>query len=209
MFAVTKLPSWCRAMALSEVARSVWAKSFSEVGAWLLLWQHMDDSADIAGGLFDRSHSSSFVEMLAAQFGANRGAARTAVMFLADLHDVAKATPAFAVHDDALAQSMREHGMDMPPTKDALVDRQQVYHSLAGHYLLFRWFIDRGWSKRLVATWAVALGDHHGVPSDSIALTDGAPWACPKLSGQGVWEEVLRELIDRMARRTGAAGGLR
>jgi hypothetical protein len=35
-------------MTLSDAARSVWAKSH-EAGAWRPLWQHMDDSADIAG----------------------------------------------------------------------------------------------------------------------------------------------------------------
>ena len=45
-------------MTLSDAARSVWAKSLNEDGAWLPLWQHMDDSADIAGGLFDRWLSS-------------------------------------------------------------------------------------------------------------------------------------------------------
>lgn len=33
-------------------------------------------------------------------------------------------------------------------------------------------------------------------------------WACPKLYSQGIWEEVLRELVDRMSHRRGAAGGL-
>jgi CRISPR-associated endonuclease/helicase Cas3 len=33
---------------LSKAARSVWAKSLDDVGGWLPLWQHMDDSADVA-----------------------------------------------------------------------------------------------------------------------------------------------------------------
>ncbi len=186
----------------------MWAKSRSEVGAWLSLWQHMNDFADIAGRLFDRWLSSGVVEMLAAPSGSNRGTTQTAVTFLAGLHGVGKATPPLAVQPDVLAQRMRKHGMDLPPTKDALVDRQQVYHSLAGRRLLSRWLIDRCWSKRLVAPWAVVLSGHHGVPPDSIALTAVALWACPKPHGQGVWEEVPRELVDRVPRRTGAAGGL-
>ena len=109
---------WDTAMALSEAARSVWAKSLNADGAWLPLWQHMHDSADIAGGLFDKWLSSSVVEVLAAPFGCDRVAARTAVTFLAGLHDLGKATPAFAVQDEVLAQRMREHGLDMPATKE-------------------------------------------------------------------------------------------
>jgi len=36
-------------------------------------------------------------------------------------------------------------------------------------------------------------------------LTEGAPWAYPRLYGQGVWEQVQRELIDHVAARTGAS----
>jgi hypothetical protein len=54
---------------LSGAARSVWAKSVNDDGAWLPLWQHMDDSADIAGGLFDRWLSPPLVGLLAANAG--------------------------------------------------------------------------------------------------------------------------------------------
>ncbi len=124
-------------MTLSDAARSVWAKSLNEDGAWLPLWQHMDDSAHIAGGLFDRWLSPSVVEVLAAPFNHDPAAARTAVTWLAGLHDVGKATPAFAVQDEVLAERMRAHGLNMP-TKDQLIDRRQIYHSLAGHHLLKR-----------------------------------------------------------------------
>lgn len=196
---------WGTAMTLSEAARSVWAKSLNADGAWLPLWQHMDDSADIAGGLFDRWVSSSVVDVLAAPFGCDRIAARTAVRFLAGLHDLGKATPAFAVQDEVLAQRMREHGLEMPPTQAELLDRQKAHHSLAGHHLLNRWLISQGWSRKVTATWAVVLGGHHGVPPDSFSLTEGLPSAYPKLYGEGIWKDVQRELADRMAARTGAS----
>jgi HD domain/CRISPR-associated protein Cse1 (CRISPR_cse1) len=52
------------------------------------------------------------------------------------------------------------------------------------------------------------LGGHHGVPPDAFSLTEGAPSTYPKLYGEGVWEQVQRELIERMADRTGADGYL-
>ena len=166
-------------MRLSEAGCSVWAKSLNEDGAWLPLWQHMDDSAGIAGGLFDSWLPPRVIELLASPFGGDVAAARTAVVFLAGLHDLGKATPAFAVQDETLAQGMRELGLSMPATKSELVDRRQVYHSLAGHHLLSRWLVNRGWSRRLTGSWAVVLGGHHGVPPDSLLLTDGAPAAYP------------------------------
>ena len=54
----------------------------------------------------------------------------------------------------------------------------------------------------------MVLGGHHGVPPDASSLRAGAPSAYPKLYGEGVWEEVQRELIGRMAARTGADGYL-
>ncbi len=141
-------------MTLSDAARSVWAKSPNTEGAWLPLWQHMDDAADIAGGLFDRWLAPSVVELLAMPFGGDIAVVRTAITFLAGMHDLGKATPAFAIQNDTLAQRMREHGLYMPSTKAELVDRRKVHHSLAGHHLLCRWLVNRGWPRTAVATWA-------------------------------------------------------
>jgi hypothetical protein len=155
------------AITLSAPARSVWAKSFNEDGAWLPLWQHMDDSADIAEGLFDGWLASSVVELLAAPFDGDRAAARTALAFLSGMHDLGKATPAFAVQNDLLAQRMREHGLDMPPTKAELLERHLVYHSLAGHHLLSRWLISQGWSVGWPGHGALGRASHSGVARSS------------------------------------------
>lgn len=191
-------------MDLSDAARSVWAKSPNNDGAWLPLWQHMDDSADIAGGLFDGWLSPHVVGLLSEPFGGEVNATRTAVKFLAGLHDLGKATPAFAVQCDVLAQRMREYGLYMPPAKADLIDRYKVPHSLASHHLLRRWLLDRGWTARSVSAWAVVLGGHHGVPPDSTSVTAAGPAGYPKLYGDGRWRDVQRELADRTAARTGA-----
>lgn len=191
-------------MTLSAAARSVWAKSPDPEGAWLPLWQHMDDSADIAGGVFDAWLAPLAVEMLATPFGGDVAQARTAITFLAGMHDLGKATPAFAVQDDTLAQRMREHGLYMPSTKAELLDRRKVHHSLAGHHLLCRWLIDQGWPRTSVAAWAVVLGGHHGVPPGSVEITEAAPTEFPQLYGEGRWEDAQRELACRVADRTGA-----
>ena len=80
---------------LSAAGRSVWAKSVDQDGGWLPLWQHMDDSADVAGALFDGWLASSCRALLAAKFGGDVDQARAAVRFLAGIHDLGKATPAF------------------------------------------------------------------------------------------------------------------
>lgn len=189
-------------MRLSVAARSVWAKSPNGDGAWLPLWQHMDDSADVAGLLFDHWLAPGVVARLADELGGQRESARAAVCFLAGMHDLGKATPAFAVQHDLLAQRMRECGLSMPVTRRELVDRAKTPHAVAGHHLLIRWLRDRGWSKRQSAAWAVVLGGHHGVPPDSAAIQDSSPLGYPELYGEGQWEAVRAELADRVAART-------
>lgn len=195
-------------MGLSEAARSVWAKSADEDGAWLPLWQHMDDSADVAAELFERWLAPSVVRLLAAEFGDDIDQARAAVGFLAGIHDLGKATPAFAVQDVNIAQRMREHGLYMASHKSELVDRHLAHHSVAGHHLLVRWLRDQGWSRRIARTWGVVLGGHHGVTPDSSAEKAAKPDELPELYGRGTWLHVQREFIDRMVTRTGAEAWL-
>ena len=189
---------------LGDPARSVWAKSLDADGAWLPLWQHMDDAAAVAAGLFDRWLPGSVRRILADPFGGDLDAARCAAMFLAGVHDIGKATPAFAVQDPVLAQRMCTQGLAVPATPAELLDRSRVPHALAGYHLLSRWLLARGWSRRRVPAWAVVVGGHHGVPPDSVSVGSGSPAAYGYLYGAGRWTEVQDELLDRTAARTGA-----
>ncbi|MFX0576949.1 CRISPR-associated helicase Cas3' [Nocardia nepalensis] len=188
-------------LALSEASRAVWAKSPNGSGGWLPLWQHMDDSADVAGHLFDEWLAPNVVGLLAAEFGGDREAARCVVRFLAGVHDLGKATPAFAIQDVGLAQRMREHGLYMPMVRQELVDRQLAHHTVAGHHLLIRWLVDQGWTRRWAVPWGVVLGGHHGAPPDEDDPL--FPDKYPDLFGAGVWVQVQRELLGRIAERTG------
>lgn len=191
-------------MVLSDAARSVWAKSRSGDGLWLPYWQHGDDAGDIVGGLFDVWLPRSVVRLLAEPFGGDTVAARVAVAFLAALHDFGKVTPPFAVQDAELASQMRDFELDMPLRKVDMVDQAVLHHSVAGHHLLCRWLINKGWSRNSAVTWGVVLAGHHGVPPDSLLLNDLGPAEVPQLYGQGRWEQVQQELADRAAIRTGA-----
>lgn len=193
---------------LSEPARSVWAKSLTEDGTWLPLWQHMDDSADVAGLLFDEWLAPSVVEFMADEFGGKADDARTALTFLAGIHDLGKATPAFAVQDVHLAQRMRALGLYMPETKLQLDDRHLAHHAVAGHHLLIRWLVAAGWRRGVARTWGVVLGGHHGVPPDSVTEQGATPDDIPHLYGRDLWESVRDELAQRVTVRTGASDRL-
>lgn len=194
--------------ALSEPARSVWAKSLDENGGWLPLWQHMDDAADVAAYLFDRWLAPAVVRTLSHDFGGDADAARAAVSLLTGLHDLGKSTPAFAIQDTVLADRMRRRGLYMPTTKAELPDRQLCHHSLAGHHLLIAWLMEQGWSKPIARSWGVVIGGHHGVPPDAQQELSARPVEVPYLYGADAWDRARSELALRVSLRTGAASRL-
>lgn len=191
----------------TEAARAVWAKSPDSDEGWLPLWQHMDDAADTANFLFDRWLPRSVVRLLGDDFGGDPDAARTAVTFLAGIHDLGKATPVFARKHTLLAQTMQERGLYIQPR---LEDPQLAHHSVAGHHLLVQWLIGQGWERERARTWGVVLAGHHGVTPDSGGERDSRPLPSDdpdrrcSLYGSGTWEDVQRELLERVVARTGA-----
>ncbi|MEU3767919.1 CRISPR-associated helicase Cas3' [Amycolatopsis keratiniphila] len=188
---------------LSASARSVWAKSVDEAGGWLPLWQHMDDSADVVAGLFKDWLPASVVRLLAMEFDGDIDQCRAAVRFLAGVHDLGKATPAFAVQCTVLAQRMGEHDLYLPLSKSELPDRHLTHHSVAGQHLLVRWLLEQGWSKSAARSWGVVVGGHHGVPPAAADERAARPREVPWLYGEGRWVDVQRELVVRMATRSG------
>jgi CRISPR-associated endonuclease/helicase Cas3 len=189
---------------LSPAARSVWAKSPDDTGAWLPLWQHMDDSAHVAAKLFDDWLPRQTQELLARDFDRDIAQARTALCFLAGIHDLGKATPAFAVQCELLAQRMRDQGLFML-TKGQLLNREYAHHTVAGHRLLVEWLDTKGWDTVTSRSWAVVLGGHHGVPPTDRGIAEADPVLRPHLYGNGTWEEVRGELLERIASDSGAA----
>jgi CRISPR-associated helicase Cas3/CRISPR-associated endonuclease Cas3-HD len=188
---------------LSEAARSVWAKSLDE-GAWLPLWQHLYDSADIAGALVDHWLAPAVIDLFAREFDGDVDQARTAACFLAGIHDLGKATPAFAIQDTFLAQQMRDHGLWMPASKVELSERVVAPHALAGQQILVDSLCEEhGWTGRVARTWGVVVGGHHGVPPTGTDEQYG-PRTNPDLYGEGRWKQVQHELVDHLAARTGA-----
>ncbi|WP_207782520.1 CRISPR-associated helicase Cas3' [Phytoactinopolyspora limicola] len=189
---------------LSDAARSAWAKSPNDERAWLPLWQHMDDSADVADMLFDQWLSPNVVRLIAAEFGGDVRSAHTAVQLLAGLHDIGKATPAFAVQNTELGQRMSNLGLYTPPHKNDLPDRQKAHHTITGHHIFQRWLLSQGWDPKAVNAWAVVIGGHHGVPPDAMILREVTPDGYPDLYSSARWDDVRNELLERQAERTGA-----
>jgi CRISPR-associated endonuclease Cas3-HD len=132
-------------LALSEAAGCVWAKSRSSDDGWLPLWRHQDDSAAVAGRLWDEWLPGSVRDRISGCLPGDDAAGRSLLVWLAGVHDIGKATPAFAMQVRTLAERMRQRGLDVPPGDP---ERRRVPHATAGQLVLRAWLEARGWQHR-------------------------------------------------------------
>ncbi|WP_433533004.1 CRISPR-associated helicase Cas3' [Micromonospora sp. CA-263727] len=188
---------------LGDAARSVWGKTdrkgTSPVG-WLPLWRHLADSADVAGQLWDHWLSPATRRRIAEEVPGGDADARTLAVWIAGVHDIGKATPAFACQAYPLAERMRDRGLAFH--RDLIrADRRYAPHATAGHVVLADWLQEQGWIDP--HPYAVIVGGHHGVPPTDEGLRDVQ--LRPHLLGDPAWRQVQQELLTWMAERSGAA----
>ncbi|SCK48345.1 CRISPR-associated endonuclease Cas3-HD [Streptomyces sp. AmelKG-D3] len=144
---------------LSPAARTAWGKHDRPTEQWLPLWRHMADSAAVAGRLWDEWVPENVKALVAEAFPQGGDDARQVAVFLACVHDIGKASPAFACQVDGLADRMRDAGLDMPYQKQFGLDRRMAPHGLAGQQLIQEWLGERfGWSERASGQFAVVAG---------------------------------------------------
>lgn len=191
----------------SSAARSVWGKTDRDSGAFLPLVQHLEDAAGVAGLLWDTWLPEIVRRRLAIAVG-GRAEARTLAVFLAGVHDIGKATPAFAqlandVGMSDLVSAMARRGLDGP----TLSRTERVRHTLTGHIALEDWLQRRfGWSPIRAAALASIVSSHHGNPSDdtSLRMVENDT----RSMGGSAWSAVRDEILEGMAHRTAADGVL-
>lgn len=197
---------------LSRRSASVWAKSFREdrdgpVTHWLPLHQHLDDTRGVAGRLVEEWLPRQVVDRIAVDLPAGHEGVRSLAGWLAAVHDVGKASPAFAVQVPLLCDRMGRAGLRAHPLAGASPARSSVRHELVGHLAAQHWLVDsRGFSRAAAQTLAVVVGSHHGVPpeeSQLMTVLDNGD-----LAGVGPWTEVRHELLDRATAQLGGAGAL-
>ncbi|MGW2339477.1 CRISPR-associated helicase Cas3' [Streptomyces sp. NPDC001661] len=191
---------------------SVWAKHDRGSEGWLPLWRHMQDSAAVAGLLWDEWLPAAVRRSVAGDLPGGEADARTLAVWLAGVHDIGKATPAFACQVESLAEVMRGEGLSMRSQQAMGADRRLAPHGLAGQALLAEWLESRhGWTGRQSGQFAGVVGGHHGVPPENtqIAGLDSRPelLRTPGPSG-ALWRRVQEELLDACADEFGARGRL-
>ncbi|MGW7349926.1 CRISPR-associated helicase Cas3' [Streptomyces sp. NPDC054784] len=195
---------------LSVPARKVWAKSDQREGgrsgAWLPLWRHMADSGAVAGRLWDHWLPRQVRQLVAGALPNGESDARLLVVWLATVHDIGKATPAFACQVEDLAGAMQDHGLAMS-TRRLLAERSAAPHGLTGQLLLDEWLEERGrFPKSARGQFTVVVGGHHGVPPDSDQVRQlhaRSSLLRTRGASEALWREVQTELLDAAAAACG------
>lgn len=191
----------------------MWAKTSRSnpdgpIDRWLPLTQHLTDAALTAGNLWDRRIGASVKQHVTSTADLSAADARALVVWLAGIHDVGKASPAFAVQvgpDFAVARRapqliarMERHGLTLGDT----TDRQYARHELVGALAVSRWLADRGSMRRTgeSAAWESIVGGHHGLPPSAEQMQYVR--TAHRLTGAGtLWQCVQDDLLDVAAER--------
>lgn len=192
---------------ISDSARWVWAKSGrdiydrSQVDRWLPLDQHLEDTANVADRLWDEWVAPSIKRRLQQDIGSETQA-KALLVFLAGVHDVGKATPAFAIQVPELAETMRHHGR--LPMKQRYDDRARLPHGLAGHVILRRFLKAQGWSSLAHKdALGCVISGYHGVAPERTQLLHAVEYSKHLLGEESIWSEVQDLFVATAVDRSG------
>lgn len=191
-------------MEWSGAAWSVWGKLDPASDSWMALVRHLEDAAAVAGYLWDDFLPQATRSFICEALAVPGDQGRRLVCWLAGVHDIGKATPAFAAKAlpilPQVLDRMRDHGLDARPTPE---DRQAP-HATAGQVLLDEWLADRhpGTMRRTRNTLTCVVGCHHGTTPSDVSL-QAARTHRMQLGG-GRWSEVRYEILEKVTKQVGA-----
>lgn len=142
----------------------LWAKSDTTDGHNTppqphLLVGHMIDAAQVAGALWDGHIADSVKQLVHHNLGGTPADARRLVQFLAGVHDLGKASPAFQIKSLNLAEQLRQAtGVDLCTPGTAVAS---WHHTFAGGAAIKQLLTTTPWQPHIDWMRAV-IGGHHG-----------------------------------------------
>ncbi|MFD4390647.1 CRISPR-associated helicase Cas3' [Streptomyces sp. NPDC058486] len=188
---------------LEGLVLALWGKHDRDSDGWLPLWQHMEDSAAVAGMLWDRWLPCSVRRLIGRALPGGEADGRVLAVWLAAVHDIGKATPAFACQVEGLADRMRAGGLEIRSRTAMGPDRAVAPHGLAGQVLLGEWLEEVcGWDPEECWQFTVVVGGHHGIPPEDAqiyALENRRHLLRTPGRSRAVWQRVQTELLEACA----------
>lgn len=182
---------------LSAHSRTLWAKTGDE-SSWLSLEQHMIDSSDAAGFLFDEWLSNDIKALLQQKLLIDEAELRILTRWLAGTHDVGKATKSFQFQLDYskhswLSENVRNSGLSSKMTLATTLAVEYIPHSVSSYGILQHWLETKhDWHPKSAEMLATIIGSHHGYPPltgqlsklDNLNRVHESDW-------KDSWEELL------------------
>src|SRR5690606_29016284 len=147
------------------------------------LHQHLDDTGRFAARLWDEWLPNAVKDRLTGVAGEN---ARSLASWLAALHDVGRASPAFAVQSGRLGDAMAQHRLYADPALRQSEERKKVRHEVVSHLAVAHWLRDsHGFTADAADALASVLAAHHGLPPDRMQLASARHQS--RLIGADAW----------------------
>ena len=152
---------------------------------------HMVDVAAVAEAIWERVLGESERRLLQDAWGQDEGATCAAVAFLAGVHDLGKASPAFLSHDAAKAVQHHLPEEFRPPGG---IRPQEARHGIVSALTLSRWLKEaRAIPPTLADDLGAIVGGHHGVIPSAADLRDTR--RRPTAVGEPPWHQLREALL--------------
>lgn len=169
---------------------------------WLPALDHMVDTGEIAGKLWDKWMSEPMKDAISG--GLDRATARGVYVFVAAIHDLGKITPGFFTGRTEPVAKERNAAMEaagLPVTVSSTSKRPRHEHLTMA--LLIRRLVESGWTQHDAISFASIPGSHHGsTPSrshakEALKLTNGSHLGVRSEAWRAVQDEVWDALTER------------
>ena len=171
-----------RALTDDSVLQVLWAKT-GQGGRWHPLIYHMVDVAQVALALWSAALPPAARDRLSLALDLSEEDAGRWVAFLAGLHDIGKASPAFALAKSEALASLVARQIPRPPRLD------ECPHGLVTAWAVPSILEGFGLPSDLAGQLAVVLGGHHGdlpgggeIDEVSLPARGGSRWETARMS---------------------------
>ncbi|WP_169514066.1 CRISPR-associated helicase Cas3' [Jonesia quinghaiensis] len=196
--------------------QKLWAKSDTDQNgnlSWAPLTAHIHDTENVATLLISRWVDAHTLDYLAQRSSTTPQNFSKLAVFLAAVHDIGKATPAFqcmplkkksnekfgarlSVFTDMYHAGVSH--LDLTPD-----EARSLPHNHASFHILVAWLQERHeWEVLDARTLAIVVGAHHGGFPQKIDFLDAPTVGESELLGDAEWKLAQYKILDTVAHRT-------